>query len=630
MKKFILSVFFLTCLSAVFAQVSVDPTDVFYQEAQGWELKGYVSSLPLIRPYPNKLIKEILEKVIDCGNRHDSEIALYEYERIFGKKLNLYVNGSGQYKNSSTLKDENGHEKSSKNFKRINGEGGVAGEFSLHPLVSLGYDLAIFLETDKFEKTSPYYVNKPEDSVFDPAKIGPVNEYLDWNMNISAGTTATYFTCGLNKTGYGPFHNDGLALNDTGYHSANIIFNVSREMWSYASTYQILGAKANNPDAFESVLSDGKYLAFHVIKYNFNKKLSVSYYENIIFGPRPNLAYLFPVPYMPVQNIGGASDNLQMGLMLEVKPVKGVVWATDIFVDDLSVNNVFKLNFDSKNRCAGQTGLIITPENNSCTYMALNYQLVIPYVYTHWEYKEGTNNIITGDSPNYQNYTNAAVNIGSTLDPNSDKVSFAATFQPKPNIKVDFFTNFIRHANSAEAFGIDDRGEYVLADKNQYISDGSASMHQMISDTKGNAGKHVNQAWDCLGFMTSDHKMGILQSGLKGQFDLPRTKHGQLSLFAGYTFEFVHNDGVRSSIYEGGNLNWTEKASDDGAYKIYILDKGLPSEKEFDGGSTESSWKMLCRSEEVQAEAKRQKQEWVNQLTDKVNNYFTVGFRYVY
>ena len=49
MKKFILSVLFLTCLSAVFAQVSVDPTDVFYQEAQGWELKGYVNSLPLIR-----------------------------------------------------------------------------------------------------------------------------------------------------------------------------------------------------------------------------------------------------------------------------------------------------------------------------------------------------------------------------------------------------------------------------------------------------------------------------------------------------------------------------------------------------------------------------------------------------
>ena len=67
----------------------------------------------------------------------------------------------------------------------------------------------------------------------------------------------------------------------------------------------------------------------------------------------------------------------------------------------------------------------------------------------------------------------------------------------------------------------------------------------------------------------------------------------------------------------------------DGTYKYYELET-TEGPKKFDGGSTESSWKMLCRSEEVQAEAKRQKQEWVNQLTDKVNNYFTVGFRYVY
>ena len=171
-----------------------------------------------------------------------------------------------------------------------------------------------------------------------------------------------------------------------------------------------------------------------------------------------NISYLFPVPYMPIQNIGGANDNLQMGLVLNIKPANGLLWSTDIFVDDIEVNDIVKLNFDTKIRVAGQTGLVFAPSNTSCKKIGLNYQIVLPYIYAHWEYGSDDSGEISGATANRQNYTNAGVNIGSALDPNSDKVSFYAQFSPKPFMRFGFATNFIRHADgrlqqSADAAG---------------------------------------------------------------------------------------------------------------------------------------------------------------------------------
>lgn len=606
MKKLFLLFALILSFNFIFAQVSVDPTDRFYKEAQGWELKGYIDPLPLIRPYPNTVIKKVLEKVIDCGVKKDAEIASAEYERIFGKPYSVYVTGAGEYKAA-----QNRTESINSGTKNVKGEGGIAGEVVLHPLVSLGYDLGMYAEVTDYSDIAPYYKNKAEDSIFDAVSVGPIEMYLDWNMNVTVGTTDLYLTTGISKTGFGPFIDDGLTLNDTTFHSSNIMFNVTRKKWSYASIFEILGATMNNPSAY-GALNDGKYLSFHVIKYRFNRYVELSYYENVLFGPRPNLAYLFPVPFMPVQNIGGANDNLQMGLMLQVRPVAGLEWATDIFVDDLEVDDIVKLNFDTKIRVAGQTGLIFSPVDNTCKRISLNYQMVLPYVYSHWEYKSDDSGYIGGDTVNYQNYTNAGVHIGSVLDPNSDKVSFSAAFHPTSFFKINFRTNFIRHANSAEAFAEDDAVEYVLAKENQYATDGSVFMHQMFSDESSDSGNHVSQAWDSLGFMTSDHKMGILQAGFDAEFDFPKRKNGLLTLFASYTFEYVRNAGVTNHVYSGGDINWSYDSDTD----TYYLD-GAASTKD-------------AVYERAKTVAKDQKQDWIDKLTDRVNHYITVGFRYTY
>lgn len=612
MKKKICMFFGFLCAAAFLsAQVSVDPADSFYKYAQDWEMKGLVKSLPLIRPYPSSTVKEILETVINSSNKGEAELALKEYERIFTKPYTVYAEGSYEQKISHSQQFDNAEFEG--NFK---GSAGVAGEISFHPLVSFGYDLGLYAETGNWKSSSPMYTNKDHDSYHDATTIGPLRAYLDWNTNIAVGTTNVYGMAGISRTGFGPFLNDGVALNDTAFHSANFIFNATLEKLSYASTFEVIGATTNNPD-FYGNLSDSKYLALHALRYRFNDKFSLSYYENIVFGPRPIPAYFLPAPYMAIQNIGGASDNLQMGVLAEVVPFPGLKWAADVFVDDISLNDIVKFDFDTRIRLATQTGLIYSPDNSPFKRFSLDYQMVLPYVYAHWEYTNDEIAEINGYTVNYQNFTNAGVHIGSVLDPNSDKISFSADFQPREFLRFSLKTNFIRHCNSAEAFSDYEVAKYVLAESGQYATDGSVYMHQMFENLDGAGGENVMQAWKTLGFMTSGHKMGVVQAALKGEFDFPKTKIGKFTLKAGYVFEFVKNAGVNKNIYTGGKFSSITE-NDDGTYSYT-----------YNGTKEENKTKEELYAAAL-AEGASQKNAWVSNLKDVINHYFTIGIKYTY
>ncbi|MCR4821440.1 MAG: hypothetical protein K5873_01035 [Treponema sp.] len=610
MKK----IFFLFCgfLSAFFAfsQVSVDVTDRFYREAQIWELRGLTSTLPQIRPYPLNAVKKILNDVIENGSESESQLAKEEYERIFSRPWSLYGEGTLGFKASAQDYDNSSDTDTLTDF---HGEMGVAGDVAFHRIFTLGYKAGIYGQTRDFSEYLPMYTNFMRDSRFDPVDVGPLETLFNVNMNVAIGNDCLYGTGGLSRLGYGPFHFDGLALNDGSFHSANFVLNATREKWSYASAYAIIGTTRNmGPSVDGDWLSDGKYFAFHTLKWHAFEKFQVSYYENIVFGPQTNLSYFTPVPYSVLQNIGGASDNLQMGLLFEVKPVKGLNWATDFFVDDIELNEVFKFNLDTKLRFGAQTGFIYAPEESILSLLSANYTAVMPYVYAHWEYDDDNSGSFTGKTWNYQNYTNAGVCMGSVLDPNSDKISLTASLQPLKDLSLNLFGNFIRHANSAEAFSDDEAAEYMLAKSGTYATDGSLYTSQMFSSS-GSSGRHVDSAWKKLGFMTSDHKMYVAQLGFNAEYTFARTKYGAFSLSAGYTFEYVKNNGVNKNLYSGG-LAYTDNG--DGTYKI--------------GESTYSSWEELKASSEVQAAVKAAKENWISNLYDSMNHYFSISMKYRY
>lgn len=612
MKKitFILAVIAL-CSFEAFSQAAVDINDSFYEEAQRWEMQGLTSSLPLLRPYPLSVIERVLNDVISRGNKNESSLAEEEYERIFSKPYTAYAKGSTNIKQSSADKDDN------KNVKDISGEIGVGGDIRLHDLVSFGYKLGIYGETDDFDSYSPVYQNILEDSIYDKVDAGPFNAYLNWNTNLSAGTSSVWATAGLSRVGFGPFYGEGLALNDTGYHSANLIVNASGRNFSYASVYEIIGATRNIPDG---ELNDGKNLAFHALRWNAYRKFNVTYYENIIFGPNSNLSYFFPAPYYAMQNIGGANDNLQMGLLFEVKPFRGFNWATDFFADDMELNDILKLDFDTKLRFGFQTGVIYTPESTVINKVKLNYTAIMPYVYAHWEYDDDDSGTFTGSTWNYQNYTNAGINIGSTLDPNSDRISFAMNIKPVKKLSLDLSLGLTRHANSAEDFSDEEAIEYMLSDSGTYSTDGTSSMSQMFS-SDGDGGRHVSSAWEKLGFMTGSHKMYVLQAGLNAEYELSRTKYGSLSFKIGYMFEYIKNAGVNSNIYSGGCTDYYYEDDDDGN-RTYYEKTGEKKDTTVD--------KEVSESEVYSAVVAPAKQAWLDSLYNCTNHYLSIGFKYTY
>ncbi|WP_407425490.1 hypothetical protein [Treponema sp.] len=615
MKKYIAyTCILLIYLSSAFSQASVEIHDQFYKEAQNWELRGLTSTLPQLRPYPVNVIKRILNDVIENGNKTDSELAKEEYERIFNKSWTPYYKAKAGVKISDNESDN----------KFFNTEIGIGGDASLHPLVSVGYKLGIYGQTDDFSDYSPLYTRMEEDSIFDPVDAGPLTAYLNWNLNLTVGNESVYGGGGMNRLGFGPFIDDGMAVNDSGYHCANLNFNATTKNWSYASAYETIGVTRNmGKDIDSHWLESGKYLAFHALKWHYFQKFNLTYYENIIFGPYNNLSYVTPAPYYAVQNIGGANDNLQMGLLFEVKPWSGFNWATDFFADDIELNDVLKLNFDTKLRFGFQTGVIYAPESQIFNTITFNYTTIMPYVYAHWEYDDDSSGTFDGYTWNYQNYTNSGINIGSALDPNSDKISLTAQLTPHKNLSVNVFGNFIRHANSAEDFSDDEAAEYMLAAKNTYATNGTLYMSQMFSSS-GSSGKHVDSAWEKLGFMTSGHKMYVAQLGLNAEYTFAKTKCGRFSLCAGYTFEYVKNAGVNNNIYKGGLSYYSKDEVENGKTVTYY------AETETAYTSQKYSWDDFKKTDYVQNAVKDAKDEWVSNLYDCMNHYISVSMKYSY
>lgn len=614
MKKIFLAFAFLFCAMFAFSQAAVDTNDSFYPEAQRWELLGLTDTLPLLRPYPLYVIERVLNDVIANGSEADAELAKSEYERIFSKPYGFSAYGKGIYKKSSADEKENS------TAKDVTGELAIGGDARFHKYVSLGYKIGLYGETKDFEDYSPMYTNKLADSIYDTVDINPFTAYWDWNVNLTVGTETLYGTAGLNRIGFGPLYGEGLALNDTGYHSANFLFNYSSKNWSFTSLYETIGTTRNIPklddDGEDGLdLNDGKHLAFHAIRWNAFKKFNVTYYENVVFGPNTNISYFIPAPYMALQNIGGAQDNLQMGLLFEVKPFAGFNWATDFFADDIDLPEAMKFNFDSKLHFGFQTGVIYSPKNNILDKISLNYTAIMPYTYAHWEYDDDNSAEFSGKTWNYQNYTNAGINIGSTLDPDSDRISFNARLRPTKKLILDLTAGFTRHANYAEDFSDEEAARYLAAEKNKYSTDGTLSMVQMFESSEDH-GEHVPSAWDRLGFMTSDHKMYVVQAGLNGEYELAKTKYGKMSLTFGYTFEYIKNAGVNRNVYPGGTLTGYSVSEDDDGNKTYTADGKTVSEEEF-----------YSKMEDKVNDAR---QKWIDNLYDCTNHYISVGFKYQY
>ncbi|MBO4404775.1 MAG: hypothetical protein J5780_05525 [Treponema sp.] len=608
MKKLLVLLLGLCIASFAFSQMSVNPSHPFYSDAQSWLLRGVVEKLPPVRPYPVLTIKDILEQVQEKGNERDKVLASGYYEELTEKAL--YVNLAGEFVHKTISSETDGDIVNSAKalaefYQHIEGD-----KTFFKDLVSFGYKMGlVWRNSDNENFYLPYAQKSLYDSIQDPSSVGPLFGYLDADDVIALGNKNIFLQAGIFRNGTGQFLGKGITLNDTDYHKGTISLTYMGKKLRYNQQMSVIGASSSyNGDK----LSPSKFMAYHSLSYDLFSWFTFTYYENIVYGKRFDFSYLLPAPYMACQGIGGNSDNLQMGLVFDVKPAQGFIWSTDIFVDDFNVNQMVKLNLDTKLRLAFQTGLIYVPDDSFMKKIGLDWTIITPYTYSHWDYDTNTNMAsITQKTVNYQNYTNSGLKMGSLYEPNSSAVNFWFNTAPVKNLSVDIGVSLIRHANVTESLETEDAIRYITAEPGIYSTDGSVFEHANFANYESETGDHVDGAWNKLNMFTQEHQMYTVQGNLGIGYTFPKIRnYAEVSLKLGWTFEFVHNYGIDRHIYPGqGSACLT-----------------MDGENQKTNSQGELLYTYNGRDDWTADElVNKFKKDWVDGLSDRIHNYFSAG-----
>lgn len=540
-KKFLSAVVCLIVSVSAFAQMSVDPMHDFYNYVQSWQNKGIVSNVPLIRPYPVSNIKEILETVIENGSQKDVKAAEEFYEELTGKSFYVDISADAGF-----VSDDGEKDTVFRFFPAVMGDK----SFSQTDFVSTGYCAGFAVRTKSDESAFfPGTYMPSHDAIRDPAEIGPAKAYLDFNNTIAVGTKNIFVQTGLFRSGFGPYLGQGLALNDRRFHSGNLNFTYMNDKLKYTQQFSVIGATLSSD--LSSSLSGNKFTSFHALEYEFSRYFSLSYYEASTFGGRFDPMYFMPVPFMIAQEIEGCEDNINMGIMFNVRPVKGILWCTDIYVDDFDLNKLAKLSLDSKQRIAARTGIIWTPDDMMIKKASLSYVAVTPYTYSHWEY-EGNRAAMSKFTVNYQNYTNGGIPIGSEYKPNTDAIELSVEIEPVEKLNLKFTAAFSRHANVCQSLTEKEAWKYLSAEEGVYCTDGGIATHSMYANPNDTSGDQVETAWNHLNFLTQDDVMTDIQLGLDAEYKLKvgAEKKKQVSVKFGVSVEYIKNYGVDTQMYK--------------------------------------------------------------------------------
>lgn len=569
-------VFLLLVLSfSIFAQVSSDINDYFYKDLTRWETLDLVKNLPHARPYPLQLVKTILNTVIENGDFVQKEIAQAHYDRFFTKKIFL----GGKSEAALDVNSESKQLALALSFDL---------NYEVNPLVSASMAVNAHATTKlPKDESLPYTVRSNKDLVNDDADVGPFKLLPYINSSFAVGTDSIYINAGLMRSSYGPIHEDGVVFDPKVMHSAHIDFTYNHDFWMLNSSFYALSAtKAGSPNSFYP----NKYLAIHSLELRPFHNLSLSLLESMVYGERFDISYLLPLtPYMVNSSIYGFDDNSLIGFMGSYCPIDSIKIDGIFYMDDMSFNDLVRLKIDTKWRSAQQIRLSWAPQKSGIlNLISFDYTQVFPFMYTHRIDRSGIPE--HKDQVNYLNYTHAGQGIGSSLEPNSDKILLKIGLTPLEKFDVDIFASYIRHGNINENLVEEEKRKYIELtedyEKDWLYTDGSIYNHsyQKYSD---HVFQHKNP------FLIQEHLRQNIQTGFDINCRLPVLKTGGYMVFKlGYTLELDCNSGVSNQMYYS------------------------------DATATEDNWKTI---------ADTQYNAWLDGLGGKdVHNYIRLGFEYFF
>lgn len=546
MKKKFVTCILMGMLLAInsYSQVSVDPNDNFYKDAKVWETKGIVKRLPQMRPYSIATIKKILSEVKESESEDDIRKADFYEKKYFSKGWNIGVTVRNDLKASTD---------STKDMFSVLPQ--VYGDLEVFKLIGFGYKAGALVQNSSTEEKEilPSFNNSNYDTYEDPMFIGKIVANMDMAANFTIGTDSMYGMFGINKIAFGPFLDDSVLLNGTQFHSGNFSFIYEGDKFGYSQSLTALSRGENNGTSGNLDFVPEKFMGFHNIRFSPVKQFSVSYFEACVFSNRFDPCYFLPVPYLLLQGMYAATDNLLTGLTFDIRPFDTLSISIAGAVDDMNLTALTKGQFDKTLKIALQAGVSYTPPVSFIDMLSLNYTLVTPFTYSHCDPRTNIDDLTfavnNAAMHNKDNFTTRLSSLGTKLPPNSDRIYFEATFTPIERLRIDFSTSFARHANIAESFNDEEAQKYLDANnalstsgkKGYYATDGSVWTTGLTEPSR-----------DYNRFLQQDHIMYVLQCAVNAEYELERMKFGSLVFSFGYMFEYIYNKGVDENIYSSG------------------------------------------------------------------------------
>lgn len=518
---FLSAVFF----SAAYTQVSVDPADEFYEAALRWHIRGVVSELPQLKPYPQETVRRILLAVMERGDREEASDAREYYDQIFGQAWHVSAETKG-----ATLISRNGttdeRDIDGQIFFSLHGGGDVlfANGFGT------GYRAGVsakFIDTSsgvfKDAWASPAY-----DTFIDTIETGAAAIDFDVDAIASYANEKISLSAGYNRTGYTNYIDGGNVLSPAAFNVPQFSFAYDGHRFDFVQHFAALRAS----DMLGKNGPYGKFLSFHALRFTPNRKIRLSYYDSVVYGKRFDPSYLIPFPAGFIASANGYDDNVIAGLLFEYNFFSGVSWLTDLSINKLDIPQMARLRFNADNRLAFKTGLSYTPNDSLCKLLTLSYTIISPYMYT----SEETN----GESYNYHSYTNWGRSIGQSLPPNSDHISLKIKLEPVKRFTVSTFASITRHANVYQSYSNDELRE--MLSKGGRATDGSINSQRYASTQ----------------FLSESYVMYIARGGVEVSYRFPRVNAGVFELNGIFAYTYISNAGMDTPIFSGATKSTTD------------------------------------------------------------------------
>ncbi len=527
------------------AQVSADPFNSIYEWFDIWEGRGYITQMPVFRPYPENVVLQALRRVAEVGDPESRRVAQEWIERLdvrFDREFQLISE-------LRTLDGEDFHAKGAialeahgRLGENVTVAGGIAG-------VLLDVEDGELLPNgERTERDLPDDWSKITVAGRDLAALNQINSSFVW------GSESLYLHTGIMRRSFGPFHDDGIVWSPYARQSPGIItswrvrnFRFTAGLFALTAT-QLYQERTpfNEDDANVDVIADipgaefyldpdefpGKWVFLQDFRWQPLSWLTLAFFESVTWGPRFELTYLTPLKWTySAQNGLGDVDSSKIGLSVVGRPRRDLQVPFVVYVDDASFNDLAQFDFDTKLKLGVHTGAIWTPEHSLLRRVRLDYLALFPYMYTHDE-RSG----VYAPEPNYTNYTHQGSSLGPGLEPNSDRVELETSFAPLPRLTTTLTGTVIRHANASE--GIEGLN---LANNDGTITDDGRYYHFFVDGTDIYIERGRLSYQEDLRFLDQENIETVFQAGLELAYRIPLRARTSITMRAGYVFEYVRD-----------------------------------------------------------------------------------------